>query len=244
MGRARVLARPKLTRLVLSGWRPALGRLCLDEPVARHARVARVGIGDALELLDLAGTVGVATLVAWRGKACEVDVTALVRERGEPPAPLVLGLGVLHTQAFDWAVEKATECGATTIVPVLTARVQGGRHLARLDRWRRIGEAAVAQCGRSRAPVVDHPEPLTAFLRRQHGVKLVADPNGRWRERELDGTCGASVLVGPEGGFTPDEAIEIAAAGFEMLGLGNRTLRAETASVAALVLAQRLLAWL
>ncbi len=77
----------------------------------------RVAPGEAVEVLNLDGLVGVGTLTRWEGRSCWVDVQEVARERGERPAPLVLGLAVLHTQAFDWAVEKATELGGTAVVP-------------------------------------------------------------------------------------------------------------------------------
>jgi len=126
-----------VTRLVLPGAAIAPGELRVPADAAHHARVTRVALGDPIEVLDLEGAVGIGTLARWEGKACVVEVGRIETDRGEPPAPLVLGLAVLHTQSFDWAVEKATELGATAIVPVLTERVQRGRHDARVERWQR-----------------------------------------------------------------------------------------------------------
>ncbi len=114
-----------VTRLVLPGAMIAAGEVRVPAEAAHHARVARVAPGDPVEVLDLAGAVGIGALARWDGKACVVEVARVECGRGEPPAPLVLGLAALHTQAFDWAVEKATELGATAVVPVLAARVQG-----------------------------------------------------------------------------------------------------------------------
>jgi 16S rRNA (uracil1498-N3)-methyltransferase len=233
-----------LTRLIWRGELLRPGEWELPPDVARHARVARVADGDRLELLDLEGGVAVARLLRWRGSSCVVEVEEMLQGRGEPPGALLLGLGVLHTQAFDWAVEKATELGATVIVPVLTDRVQGRRHESRVTRWQRVSEAAVAQCGRSRAAVVEPPEPLAAFVRRPAGLRLLADPGGPRPAPRSVGESGLAVLVGPEGGLTGDEVALSLAAGYESLGLGPRTLRAETAAVAALTLAQRLAGWL
>jgi len=167
-----------------------------------------------------------------------------VAGRGEPPAPLVLALAALHTAAFDWAVEKATELGATAIVPVLAGRVQGGRHEARTDRWERIAAAAVAQCGRTRPPRVARPLRLAAFLAEAAGARLVAEADAAPPRRLEPGADGITVLIGPEGGFTAEESAAIRGAGFVGLSLGPRTLRAETAAVAALALAQSLAGWI
>ncbi len=229
-----------VTRLVLRGAELAPGELLVPAEVARHARVARVEPGEPIELLDLAGGVAVGTLLRWEGGTCRVRVELVERERGEPPAPVVLGVGVLQTAAFDWLVEKATELGATEIVPLLTARVQGRRHDARIDRWRRIAEAAVAQCGRSRPPAIAEPRPLDAFLVRSAGVRLLAEEDAPSTETAAASAAGLTLLVGPEGGLTADEIAAAHRAAFTGLPLGPRTLRAETAALALLAVAQHM----
>jgi len=232
-----------VTRLVLQGAALAPGEVRVPAEAAHHARVTRVAPGDPVEVLDLAGAVAIGTLARWDGRACVVEVARVERGRGEPPAPLVLGLAVLHTQAFDWAVEKATELGATGIVPVLAERVQGARHAARVERWQRIADAAVAQCGRSRPPRVAEPDALADFVAAARGVRLVADPGAPMPPDVAAGTDGVTLLVGPEGGLTAEELAATRAAGFAGLPLGPRTLRAETAAVAALTLTQHLAGW-
>jgi len=234
-----------ITRVVVPPASLRLGEVTLDDDAAHHARVARVRAGEAIELLDLAGVVGVGWVVAWEGKRCRVLVEALLAEQGEPPEPLVLGLGLLHTAAFDWAVEKAVELGVTSLVPVVSSRVQGRLARPRPERWRRIAAAAAAQCGRSRVPELMPPTPLSAFLRGATGLRLVAEPAAPRGNGELaTGGGGLTVLVGPEGGLTAEEVAEAVSAGFVPLGLGPRTLRAETAAVAALAVAQQRAGWI
>ena len=233
-----------VTRLVLPGAVIAPGEVHIPADAAHHARVARVAPGDPVEVLDLAGAVGIGILARWDGNACVVEIVNVERGRGEPPAPLVLGLAALHTQAFDWAVEKATELGATALVPVLAARVQGGRHAARVERWQRLADAAVAQCGRSRPPAVTEPQPLADFLANARGVRLVGEPGAAMPTAFEPTADGITLLIGPEGGLTDEELAAIRAAGFAGLPLGPRILRAETAAVAALTLGQMLAGWL
>jgi 16S rRNA (uracil1498-N3)-methyltransferase len=141
-------------------------------------------------------------------------------------------------------VEKASELGATAVVPVISDLVQRGRHGARLERWRRIAAAAVAQCGRSRAPTVCEPQHLADFIPAARGSRLIADPAAAPPEWLEVGDNGMTLLVGPEGGFTDEERVAILASGFAGLPLGSRTLRAETAAIVALALAQKLAGWL
>lgn len=234
-----------MTRLVFPGVALKVGEILVPRSVAHHARVNRVVCGEPVEVLDLAGTIGVGTLSRWNPDgSCWVEVVELVRGRGEPPLPLTLALAVLHTQAFDWAVEKATELGVTAVVPVLSARVQGRNHEKRVSRWQRVACAAVAQCGRSRPPQVRAPQPLGSFLTEARGLKVVTDFEGEAVSRLGPADAeGVVVLVGPEGGFSEQERAAIAEAGFSRLSLGPRTLRAETAAMSALVLVQSALGW-
>lgn len=82
------------------------------------------------------------------------------------------------------------------------------------------------------------------FLAEARGMRLVADPGTPPPDVAGPGSDGLSLLVGPEGGFTASELAAIRARGFVGLGLGSRVLRAETAAVAALAVAQARLGWL
>jgi 16S rRNA (uracil1498-N3)-methyltransferase len=229
---------------VLPGAALTPGELLLPREVARHALVARVAPGEPIEVLNLAGVVGIGVLLRWEGHSCRLTIEQIERERGEPPAALMLALGMLHTAAFDWAVEKATELGATSIVPVLAQRCQGRVRAARCARWQRIAVAAVAQCGRTRVPEVRPPRPLAALLDNVVGARVVAEV-GSTSPAALPSTKdGIALLVGPEGGFTAGESEAIRAAGFVSLPLGPRPLRAETAALAGLALVQSLAGWL
>jgi|YNPBryunderm2012_1023409.scaffolds.fasta_scaffold06614_3 16S rRNA (uracil1498-N3)-methyltransferase len=234
-----------VTRLIVRGEPLRPGRLLISRDAARHAWVARVRPGERLEVLDLQGAVAAAVVVRWERGECLIEIDEVQWERGEPPGPLVLALGVLDSEAFSWAVEKATELGVTAVQPVLCARVQRRDHRARGERWRRVAAAAVAQCGRTRPPQVLEPRPLAEVCATAVGVRWLADvaPADGGTVPEEAGV-GATVLVGPEGGFTAEEVQLVRTAGFSGLWLGPRILRAETAALAALVLAQQRLGWL
>jgi len=229
-----------VTRLVLRGASLTIGEHLVPAAEAKHARAARVVLGEPIELLDLDGGVGSGRFVRWEGAACRVAVERVERERGEPAAPVVLAVGVLHTAAFDWLVEKATELGATEVVPVLCERVQGRRHDARVARWQRIAEAAVAQCGRSRPPRIAEPLRLAALLAGATGARCLADAAAAPPRALALAGGGATLLVGPEGGLTDAEVAAAYRAGFTGVPLGPRTLRAETAAVALLAVANHL----
>ena len=245
MGRPSLPSSLNATRIVVPGAPVAVGQVLVPKEASHHARVARVREGDRIEVLDLEGTVGLGRLVSWTGDGCLVEVESVQLDRGEPPEPLVLALGLLHTAAFDWAVEKATELGATAIVPVRCARVQGRIATPRPGRWSRVAAAAVAQCGRSRIPIVHEVVSLEFVLAEASGARLLAHAGSAMPAAPLEtGGAGITVLVGPEGGLTEREVAEALDAGFVPVPLGPRALRAETASVASLTIAQQLAGWL
>jgi 16S rRNA (uracil1498-N3)-methyltransferase len=191
-----------------------------------------------------------ATLLAFNAREGEFAATlaALRKERGtlrigprrrapEPEPELRALLPALKREAMDWAVEKATELGATRILPVLTRRCVSER--ANVERLSAIARAAAEQCERLSVPEVEEARPLHARLDGWDGAPLIvaaerrAAPPLHDRLATLDSPCG--FLVGPEGGFDPAELDDLARRPFVSLAsLGPRILRAETALVAGL----------
>ncbi len=202
----------------------------LDPAEARHgAAVLRLAPGDPVVLADGRGGLARGT-VASAGKG-RLAVTVERVERALPPSPgVTLALAVLHTQAMDWAVQKAVETGAERLVPLLTERTQLGRKAAsgRLGHWRRIARQALKQCRRPWA--MDIAEPTTLDdLAATAPPGFVADAGGR-SPFTVPVDAPLTLIVGPEGGLTPAELSRLTAAGHTPLRLGPHTLRAETAA--------------
>ena len=206
----------------------------LPEAEARHLKVSRTAPGATVVILDGQGGRAEAVLAAG-GR--EVVVARRTPPRGEPARRLSVLLGVGEPARLEWAVEKGTECGAAAFVLVAAARSQRAHvaaAAARVERLRRIAAGAVKQCDRTVVPAVLSPRPLGEVLEACGGLVLVARPGSPWPGPGLVPAAGASVAVGPEGGFDPvEEALHDAAGGLPF-GLGTRILRFETAVVAAL----------
>ncbi len=206
--------------------------IALESEEARHASGAlRLREGDRVVLADGAGTVGAAVLTIC-GRS---DVVAVVDQplvRVSPlPGPTV-ALGVLHTKAMDWAVQKAVEVGVETFVPLLCGRSQGSRDRAieRLEHWRRVSCQALKQCRRAWMMRIEEPLEIEAVVEGRLAPGVVADPEG---SAALSGSRSrwATLLVGPEGGLTVEERKGLFRAGWSTLALGSHVLRAETAVV-------------
>ncbi len=176
------------------------------------------------------------------------ELTALRKDRGamrlgerlRAPAPepeLRALVAALKREAMDWAIEKATELGATLIQPVLTRRCVAGH--SNTERLTQIARAAAEQCERLSVPRVESARPLHAVLDAWDGAPLLVAAERREARpihdilETLAAPCG--FLVGPEGGFERAELDDLARRPFVSLAtLGPRILRAETALVAGL----------
>jgi 16S rRNA (uracil1498-N3)-methyltransferase len=161
----------------------------------------------------------------------------------EPRTCLVACPALLPRDKFEQVLQKLTEVGVSAIQPVVTARAlvreQPDEH--RLTRWRAILREATEQSGRGRVPDLRRAHWFPHVIANAEGTLLVAAagvPGLSIRAALAQARHTISFVVGPEGGFEPDEIDSARRAGARVVSLGPRTLRAETASpvLAALVL--------
>jgi 16S rRNA (uracil1498-N3)-methyltransferase len=157
---------------------------------------------------------------------------------------LVLAIAPPRGGRMEIAVEKAVECGVGRIVPLLCARsvVKGRDDSERVDRWKRVARAAVAQSGRVHLPEIAPVRSLGEALGdAAAGVILLAHPalTAASVSAAIEGTLRRpiTIFVGPEGGFTDEELEEAAGAGAVTVSLGPTRLRTETAAIVAVTLA-------
>jgi 16S rRNA (uracil1498-N3)-methyltransferase len=209
----------------------------LRDGEAHHLQVRRVEPGETVEVRDGEGLVARGTLRRV-GKLWRIEVDA--RERVPSPPPLALAVGAGDRDRFAWVVEKATELGVTRVIPLESERTAGvGTRLRpqHLERLRRHALEVVKQSGAAWATRVEEPVALDALVAIQAGgARWLADVDGRVAPPVLSDEP-LTVVIGPEGGFTPGERDQLLAAGFEAIGLGAHTLRFETAAVAVAALA-------
>lgn len=228
-----------MARLFVTRTRIRDGAVEIGGDELKHLRTLRLAAGDTLTVFDDTGTEYTVRLerIERRTARGVIEHRAVVSR--ESPLELTLVPALLKGPRMDLVVEKATELGVRAIAPMVTARSVATRgHVAR---WRRIALAAAKQCGRTRIPVIDEPAPLAARLATDWGgLRLIAweEATERGWEQLPAAVTSVVVLLGPEGGFAPDEAARARAAGFEPVSLGGRVLRAETAAVVAAALCQ------
>ena len=204
-------------------------------------QVMRLKAGDALLVFN--GVDG-----EWRCAVAEVLKKGVVlkaeeRVRAQTTGPDVhLLIAVVKKAALEFAVEKATELGAARIGLVMTRRTQGDR--VRMDRLEAIAVESAEQTGRLDVPAIDVPARLEALLDgwdEKRRLMFCDETGGAPAMAALADAGGGpwAILIGPEGGFAPEERDRLRALPFTTaVSLGPRVLRADTAATAALTLWQ------
>ncbi len=223
--------------------------LALPPGAARHVQVLRMQPGQALTLFDGRGGEYAAVVERMGRSEVAVNVGAHDPVEREAPQAVHLALGMPANDRMDWLVEKATELGATSIQPLMTAhgvlRLAGERAEKKRAHWEAIAIAACEQCGRNRVPLIHPVRAYADWLgdaqaddSMQRVVLSLAPGTQPLAElaRTAPGTAAWRVLSGPEGGLSADEEARALAQDFRPARLGPRVLRAETAALAALTL--------
>lgn len=240
-----------------SAGRPAPGmRLVLDSRRSHHlVRVLRLACGEAIDAFDGEGRSFRATIETADPRRCVIRLGETLARDLESPLRITLAQCISGAERMDWTIEKAVELGAVAIVPLTSARSQvrldATRAARRLEHWRRIVEAACTQSGRSLLPGIAPVQALEGFVAKLLQVDaqpevaprlLVLDPRASRALSQAQIAPGSAVvlLAGPESGLADEEVREACAAGFESIAIGPRTLRTETAGLAAIAALQAL----
>ncbi len=216
--------------------------IALPDAAAHHAaRVLRLAEGDSVTVF--AGDDGefAARVLRIEGRGVQVRVGAADRADRESPLAVTLVQGLAAADRMDYAIQKSVELGVHAIQPVAMARsvsrLDTQRAAKRASHWRQITIAACEQCGRNQLPrlhpLMDFDSWLAASPR--SSLRLLLAPDGDLTLAALAPPSGpVDILVGPEGGLTPDETAAALRRGFRALRLGPRILRTDTAGPALL----------
>ncbi|MCD8219385.1 MAG: 16S rRNA (uracil(1498)-N(3))-methyltransferase [Ruminococcus sp.] len=172
----------------------------------------------------------------------DLDVIAAIEDTAEPSIVLTLYQALQKTDKFVQIVQKAVELGAARIVPMQTQRCVSRPSKAdfakKLQRLQRIAESAAKQSGRSAipevAPLYTLQEVCDELASSDHALLLYEGGGKHFSEFSLESRGTVVVLVGSEGGFSPEEAVQITQSGAVPVWLGKRILRCETAPLAAI----------
>lgn len=225
----------------------------LPETAGHHAvRVLRMKTGDPLVLFDGQGGEWRAELKVGTGGTARAVLRDFDDRNPDSPLSITLVQGLPGGDKMDWIVEKCTELGVTAIQPLAAKRsiikLSPDRMARRIAHWNAIAASACEQCGRNRvpevAPVLDLPQYLgwaKQGIQAQNALGLLLAPAAGSPLQKLPPPVGpVVVMIGPEGGWEGSELQAAQIAGFQIVQLGPRVLRTETAGMAALAAIQAL----
>jgi len=228
-------------RFFLTGVNAEPGRQVDLAPISHQLRnVLRLEPGSVITLLDGCGAAYPTRIDSLDAANATGRVLKKQLVRSEPGVQLTLYQCVLKRERFEWVLQKGTELGVSRFVPVISSRTvvrPAARLRSKYERWRAIVREAAEQSRRGRLPAIEDPLSWREALDHGAGFRLMA-----WEEVRADGSGllpgvadarSLSLLVGPEGGISCEEATAATEQGWLPLSLGPRVLRAETAAVAA-----------
>ena len=205
------------------------------EEFHHSVRVVRIRVGEEVELFDREGKMARATVEALERDRAIVKVEEAIPSR-ESPLAIHLAMAVIQLEKFELVLQKATELGVRSFIPLVTDRVEirPERYRGKGERWEKIIFEAVKQSGRAVIPAIEGPAPFEDVVRRP-GTKVFFDadlPAGTAPPSVTELT----VFIGPEGGWSEAEIAMAQDAQCVIQRLGPRRLRAETAAIAGLAI--------
>ena len=218
---------------------------------AHHmSRVLRMGRGDDLVLLDGKGGRFLAEIQSVLRDVVRIQIKKSLGHG--PPSALEITLcqAVIKSASMDYLIQKTSELGVTRISPFFSSRsvvhLKADRRRKKSNRWKEIAHSAAKQCNRDIPPEIGPPESFDrqlALFSKAPGLKVILwereasrDLKDFLQNHEPSGSF--TGMVGPEGGFTPEEVSTAQHAGFIPVSMGSRILRAETAALVLVAIVQ------
>lgn len=220
----------------------------LPEQPAHHAsRVLRMKAGDKLVLFNGDGNNYPGEIIYLGKDGVKVKIGEPVTTKTESILNITLAQGISSGDRMDFTLQKAVELGISHIQPIAAERsvtkLQGEKAERRREHWQQVVISACEQSGRANVPTVSLPMPLSTWLGspEEFSLKVMLSPQGSLTLHDTPRPEGRiCMLIGCEGGFSPQEQAAAESCGFTGIRLGPRILRTETAALATLAAMQSL----
>ncbi|OOF35839.1 16S rRNA (uracil(1498)-N(3))-methyltransferase [Rodentibacter heidelbergensis] len=219
-----------------------LSHCTLSDEAANHVgRVLRMTEGEQIELFDGSNHIYPARIISAGKKSVSVEI--LGREFVDKESPLNIHLGqvISRGERMEFTIQKSVELGVNIITPLWSERcgvkLDGDRMDKKIQQWQKIAIAACEQCGRNVIPQIRPLMKLQDWCAENDGaLKLNLHPRAQYSIKTLPliPKEGVRLLIGSEGGLSPQEIAQTKQQGFTEVLLGKRVLRTETASLAAI----------
>ncbi len=210
------------------------------------ARVLRKNVGDMVYLFDGTGKIYTARIVRITDEKAECEIVEESFMKGEIEVELCVAQAILkNTDRFEFALEKLTELGVKYIIPLVTERVISAKSPLdisnrKIERWKKIILSACKQSNRALIPELGEPVDFKNLISvaEEYERKIVLHESENFKRilfydylNELEKVNSILIAIGPEGGFSDAEVEMAISAGFDVISLGERRLRSETASI-------------
>jgi 16S rRNA (uracil1498-N3)-methyltransferase len=219
------------------------GKIYVYGEEAHHiSNVMRLKVGDSITAFDGTGSEYSGVIRSAGKRSLVIDITDTRRSKPQERPKITLMQAIPKKEKIEYIIEKATELGVDFIIPVFTGRTipqwSAEKQSSRTTRWVKIATEAAKQCGRVDVPQISQVSDFKEAVSRigPHGFKLIAALregsvalkkalHGRAREEDI------YIAIGPEGDFTEAEIGLALDAGFELVSLGPRVLKSDTAGL-------------
>ncbi len=217
-----------------------IGEFIANEEISRHVQVLRLGVNDPITLFDGLGGEWQAVITSVGKRHTTWQFLRFDAVERESPLSITLVQALASSDKMDLIVQKAVELGVSAIQPVsserATLKIAGDRAQKKTAHWRAVAQAACEQCGRNRVPAIAEVISLEAWLAvPPNGSRVMLHPQAT---KSLIDTANSArplaIVVGPEGGFSDREIALANTQDVVAVRFGPRTLRTETAGIAAL----------
>ena len=220
------------------------------EDAAHITRVLRMEVGDRILLFDGTGWEYTAELTQIDSKQCLARILDKSYSEQEPDIQVTIFQGIPKAGKMESIIQKSVELGALAIVPTALERCvakldSGKKEVEKLKRWNKVSLEAAKQCGRGKVPEILPAVSFTEAIKQMQGMDLALMPYevlGHQGECSLQSILqteqyrSIGILLGPEGGFSDQEASHAQEKGVRLVGLGKRILRTETVASAMLAM--------
>lgn len=219
--------------------------LCLKNEIANYiGRVLRLKPGNEVRLFNGEGIEFQATISSVERREVTVKIEQPIDVTTESQLRTHLGQVISRGERMDYAIQKATELGVSTITPLTSdfceVKLAPDRQQKRQKHWQQVAISACEQCGRATIPIINEVSTVGAWMQKHKSeLLLVLHPgDGKNALETQDCPNSVSILIGPEGGLSDQEVANASELGCVPVPLGTRILRTETAPVVALTLIQ------
>jgi 16S rRNA (uracil1498-N3)-methyltransferase len=215
----------------------------LEEQASTHlGKVLRLQLGDSVRVFDGKGLEFSASISAIHKKNIDIVLADQLHAHSESPLHTHIALGVSKGDKMDLIVQKCTELGVNVIYPVITERcdvkMAADRWQKKVERWQEIAVSACEQSGRNHIPYIADVQTLDSWLNHSPKPLVIFHPDGDTIFNTAPVSNEIYMAFGSEGGFSEREISAARKSGAIICKLGPRILRAETAPISALSIAQ------